>query len=170
VVFDHHTGANLAGAAGVATGPGKARRELSTDAGGRVRLTPIVPGAWTLAVRTPGYVARTLAVTVPAGDRPAQVTAPDLRLELERGAIVAGTVRDRAGDRVAGAARPWIRRGDARGHGHHRRLGEFRCATSRPAPSRVTGDQGDPAHRHSPPSSCGPGDERGGVELMVVAP
>ena len=58
VVFDHHTGANLPGLPVIATGPAKARRELSTDAAGRLRLTPIVPGAWTLAVRTPGYVAR----------------------------------------------------------------------------------------------------------------
>ena len=71
-------------------------------------------------------VARSLAVTVPAGDRPAQITAPDLRLELERGATVTGVVRDRAGDRVAGVALTLAADADAEARATTDSLGEFR--------------------------------------------
>ncbi|MBL8623658.1 MAG: carboxypeptidase regulatory-like domain-containing protein [Myxococcales bacterium] len=165
VVFDHHTGANLPGLPVLATGPGKARRELSTDAAGRVRLTPIVPGAWTLAVRTPGYVARALAVTVPPGDRPAQITAPDLRLELERGATVTGVVRDRAGDRVAGVALTLAADADAEARATTDSLGEFRLRDVPTGTVTLRATKG--GLRAQLELELRPGDERGGVDLTL---
>ena len=164
VVFDHHTGANLAGLPVLATGPAKARRELVTDDGGRVRLLPIAPGEWQLAVRTPGYVARSVRVTVDAGTHVGQVTAPDLRLELERGAIVAGLVRDRGGDRVAGA-RVVVRRGDDEVTATTDALGEFRLRDVPTGVITVTATKGSATR--SVELDLRPGDERGSVELAI---
>lgn len=125
LVFDHHTGDNLAGIAVTATGPGGELRDLVTDGRGELALVPVPAGRWTLRVRIPGYLARAITVDVPAGDRPAQATVRDVRLELERGALVAGTVRDRHGDRVAGA-RVSIERGDDEVGATSDALGEFR--------------------------------------------
>ena len=111
LVFDHHTGDARPGLPVIATGPAGARKETVTDPAGRVRLVPLAPGRWRLAVQTPGYLARRLDVDVVAGDRPGQITAPDLRLELERGATLAGIVRDLPGNRVGGATVA-IKRGD----------------------------------------------------------
>ena len=125
LVFDHHTGDNLAGIAVTATGPGGEQRDLVTDGRGELALVPVPAGRWTLRVRIPGYLARAITVDVPAGDRPGQATVRDVRLELERGALVAGTVRDRHGDRVAGA-RVSIERGDDEVGVASDALGEFR--------------------------------------------
>lgn len=125
VVFDHHTGENLEGIAVSASGPEGAQRDLVTDARGQLALVPVPAGRWTLRIKTPGYLARSLIVDVPAGDRPGQATVRDVRLELERGALVAGTVRDRLGNRVAGA-RVTITRGDDEVATTTDALGEFR--------------------------------------------
>jgi hypothetical protein len=167
VVFDHHTGSNLAGIPVIATGPDRDRREVTTDPSGRVRLVPIAAGPWRLAVRTPGYVAARLDATVPVGQRGGQITATDLRLELERGAIVAGTVRDRAGDRVARATIA-IRRGDLEVTATADAQGEFRAVDVPTGAVTVTATKG-PATATAT-LELRPGDERGGVELMVVAP
>ncbi|HVV87821.1 MAG TPA: carboxypeptidase regulatory-like domain-containing protein, partial [Kofleriaceae bacterium] len=125
VVFDHHTGDNLEGIAVAATGPGGLERDLVTDAQGHLTLVPVPAGRWTLRARTPGYLARSITVDVPAGDRPGQATVRDVRLELERGALVGGTVRDRHGDRVSGA-RVTITRGDDEVSATTDALGEYR--------------------------------------------
>ncbi|HYU16417.1 MAG TPA: carboxypeptidase regulatory-like domain-containing protein, partial [Candidatus Acidoferrum sp.] len=62
------------------------------------------PGTWTVEASARGYAGGELAVQVAAGSRPRQLTAPPVRLELSRGAILAGVVRDHDGERVAGAA------------------------------------------------------------------
>jgi len=51
------------------------------------------------------------AIDVPVGDRPGAITARDQRFELERGATLAGVVRDRFGSRLAGAKVTVRRRG-----------------------------------------------------------
>ncbi|MBK9037161.1 MAG: carboxypeptidase regulatory-like domain-containing protein [Myxococcales bacterium] len=164
LVFDHHTGASLPGLPVLATGPAGARRDLVTDSGGRARLGPIAPGPWKLAVRTPGYVARTLAAAVAAGDRAGQITAPDLRLELERGATVSGVVRDRVGDRVAGA-RITARRGDDELTVSTDSLGEFRLRDVPTGAVSVTATKGGASRAVA--LELRPGDERGGVELTL---
>ncbi len=167
VVFDHHTGQNLAGVAVTARGPAAAvrpRRDVSTDAGGRLTLTPIDAGRWTLAVEVPGYVRRSLAIDVPAGDRPAQVTARDLRLELERGALIAGLVRDRQGNRVAGA-KVVVRRGDDELTTNTDAEGEYRLRDVPTGPVEVTARKQGAAARTS--FELRPGDERLAVELTI---
>jgi hypothetical protein len=102
-VFDHHTGAAVGGVVVTATGPGGAREEAAVAVGGRFELGPLTSGIWHLAVSHPGYLPVERSVEVRAGDRAGAITVHDVRLELERGALVAGIVRDRYGTRVAAA-------------------------------------------------------------------
>ena len=125
LVLDHHTGEPILGVTLDARGPAGEKRELDTNASGRALAVPIAPGAWKLTAAVPGYVRRTLTADVPAGDAPAKLTARDLRLELERGAVIAGIVRDRRGDRVIGADIT-VRRGDQSVTTRSDALGEFR--------------------------------------------
>lgn len=125
LVLDHHTGEPILGVTLDAAGPGGEKRELDTNARGRALAVPIAPGAWKLTASVPGYVRRSLTADVPAGDGPAKITARDLRLELERGAVIAGVVRDRRGDRVIGA-KVTVRRGDEEVSARTDALGEFR--------------------------------------------
>jgi hypothetical protein len=103
VVRDRHTGAPLPSVAIVASGPVGGERSGQTDGDCAVTLVPIVAGAWTMRATLEGYVSATIEVVVPVGHRPREITVHDARLELERGAIVGGTVRDAWGNRVAGA-------------------------------------------------------------------
>ncbi|RMH44305.1 MAG: carboxypeptidase regulatory-like domain-containing protein [Deltaproteobacteria bacterium] len=107
-VRDAHTGSPIRAAEAVAVGPGDRRRVVRV-AGGTATVAPVVPGAWSVTVRAAGYVPRTVRVDIPAGDGPMAITARDVRVELERGATVAGVVRDAHGQRVAGAT---VRVGD----------------------------------------------------------
>jgi uncharacterized GH25 family protein len=103
VVLDHHTGAPVGGVVVAATGPGGARDETSAQLDGTFALGPLVPGAWRVAIAVPGYLPVERTVDVPAGDAAGAITVRDVRLELERGALLGGMVRDRYGTRVAGA-------------------------------------------------------------------
>jgi murein DD-endopeptidase MepM/ murein hydrolase activator NlpD len=101
-VRDAHTGAGLGDVRIDADGPRDRSAQATTGADGVADLRALAPGAWTLRVRVPGYVAVERALDVDAADRPA-----DVRIELARGATLAGVVRDRYGQRVAGA-RVWL--------------------------------------------------------------
>jgi protocatechuate 3,4-dioxygenase beta subunit len=104
LVRDAHTAGPIAAARVVATGPDGATHEVATAGDGAFSLAPVAAGSWTLSATAPGYVpAAAQIVSVAAGREPGQVTARDVRFQLERGAIVAGTVRDANGQRVAGA-------------------------------------------------------------------
>jgi protocatechuate 3,4-dioxygenase beta subunit len=104
LVRDAHTAGPIAAARVVATGPDGDGHEVATAADGAFSFVPVGAGSWTLAVTAPGYVpAPDQVVAVNAGREPGQVTARDVRFQLERGATVAGTVRDANGQRVAGA-------------------------------------------------------------------
>jgi hypothetical protein len=113
LVLDHHTGAPLAGIAVAATGPGNDRRSVATGQRGELRLSPLAPGRWTVRIAIPGYLAVQRAVDVAAGDGPGAATVRDLRFELERGAFLGGTVRDRFGSRVPGVKVAVSRRGES---------------------------------------------------------
>ncbi len=103
VLLDRHTGAPLGGVALRLTGPGDASIDLASAADGSFRQGALVAGSWTLAVDSPGYVPATLVVDVVAATSPDTITRPDVRFSLERGALLAGMVRDRRGTRQAGA-------------------------------------------------------------------
>ena len=102
-VRDKHTLSALTGIRVLATGPGGATFETASAEDGAVTLAPLRAGAWTLRVQTPGYVPLALPVQVKAGKEPHAITRRDVRVELMRGAILAGTVRDHQGTRVHGA-------------------------------------------------------------------
>jgi uncharacterized GH25 family protein len=103
-VRDVHTSGPVAAARVVASGPGDASHEVATEGDGSFSIMPLAAGSWTLEVTAPGYVpAAPQTVSVAAAREPGQVTARDVRIQLERGATVAGTVRDVNGQRVAGA-------------------------------------------------------------------
>ena len=69
-----------------------------TDAQGLTELRGLAAGEWTIVVRATGYSTLTRQLTIRAERVP-----QDLRLDLARGAIIGGVVRDRFGRRVAGA-------------------------------------------------------------------
>jgi hypothetical protein len=92
-------GADLvAGVRVVARGPTGQTIERMTDARGSLELRALASGTWTLSARAPGYSPTSREVTIRAGDAVAQV-----QLELARSATIGGVVRDRFGQRVAGA-------------------------------------------------------------------
>ncbi len=95
---DHHTARGLAAQRVAALGPGDRRVEALTDARGFAELRGLAPGAWRLTADAAGYVTDELRVEV----RPGRF-AEDVRLELSRGATVAGVIRDGHGERVEGA-------------------------------------------------------------------
>ncbi|MEM9491788.1 MAG: carboxypeptidase-like regulatory domain-containing protein [Myxococcota bacterium] len=102
-IGDAHTGAAITGAEIRASGPGQQTVTSASGEGGVLALGPLPAGTWTLAVRAPGYVPQRATLALSAGSEPGQITVRDLRVELARGARVAGVVRDRYGERVAGA-------------------------------------------------------------------
>jgi protocatechuate 3,4-dioxygenase beta subunit len=102
-VRDRSTGAVLRSARVAATSPSAARRDATTGPDGRAQIGGLASGTWTISASAPGYAAAAATVEVPAGRRLGDLTARDLHLDLTRGAVLAGVVRDQSGDRVAGA-------------------------------------------------------------------
>jgi hypothetical protein len=97
-VADARSGAPLAGVRVEAAGPGGQSASRTTDAQGYAELRALAAGEWTVQVRASGYTAGRHVVAVGATR-----AWPELRLDLQRSAIVGGVVRDRFGRRVAGA-------------------------------------------------------------------
>ncbi|MBX3161304.1 MAG: carboxypeptidase regulatory-like domain-containing protein [Deltaproteobacteria bacterium] len=102
-LLDGASGAPLVGIAISGDGPGVATADAATDADGRWKLGPLVPGTWKLEVALPGYRPFVREIDVPVGRAPGAITVRDIRIDLARGALVGGTVRDSRGNRVAGA-------------------------------------------------------------------
>jgi hypothetical protein len=90
--------------------PGASPRTTGAGADGRFSFAPLSPGRYRLTASARGFAPSSVDVEVEAGDRPREITARDVRLELVGGASVAGTVRDENGERVAGAV---VRAGSA---------------------------------------------------------
>lgn len=124
-VIDHHTGDPLAGIAVAIEGAG-GRREVATGPRGELAIGPLLAGAYTLRVDVPGYLAVEQRVEVGAGGEAGAVTVRDLRVELERGALLAGIVRDRHGARLAGATVTVSRDGGGRAQARTDSEGQFR--------------------------------------------
>ncbi|MGE5186509.1 MAG: carboxypeptidase-like regulatory domain-containing protein, partial [Acidobacteriota bacterium] len=82
---------------------------------------------------------------VPAGSSPGATTVRDVRLELARGALVGGTVRDARGQRLAGA-HVTVRRADGSGdavEADSDAQGEFRLRDCPAGEVVVTATHGD---------------------------
>ena len=102
-VIDGTSGAPQTGIVVAGAGPGGAVAEATTDKAGRWKLGPLAPGTWKLTVKLPGFLAFSREVSVTAARTPGQTSVHDVRLDLARGALVGGTVRDARGQRLAGA-------------------------------------------------------------------
>jgi protocatechuate 3,4-dioxygenase beta subunit len=101
-VRDRHTTGGISAGRLTLAGPGGEARKLELSDGAAV-LAPIRKGRWTVRVAADGYVPLSMSMDVPAGDGPRAISIRSLRIDMERGATIGGTVRDRHGERVAGA-------------------------------------------------------------------
>jgi hypothetical protein len=114
VLLDEGNGDPIAGMTIDATGPSGATADATTDASGLWKLGPLKPGKWRVEVKLPGFLPIARELDVPVSRVPGSTSVRDVRLELARGAILGGTVRDRRGQRLGGA-RVTVRRSDGRG-------------------------------------------------------
>jgi protocatechuate 3,4-dioxygenase beta subunit len=114
VLLDDFTGDPIAGMTVDARGPGGATADAITDGKGLWTLGPLAPGRWRIEVKLPGYLPSTRELDVPVARAPGATSVRDIRIELARGAVVGGTVRDRRGRRVGGA-KVTVRRADDTG-------------------------------------------------------
>lgn len=166
-LLDGASGSPLPGMTIDARGPGGATAETSTDDRGQWKLGPLRPGAWKLTVKQPGYLAASQDVDVKASAAPGVSSVRDVRIELQRGALLGGTVRDRRGQRVGGA-RITVRRADGSGiavDADADAQGEFRihdCPTGELVISAMKGDA-----TGSTSATVRPGDEILGLSIDV---
>jgi protocatechuate 3,4-dioxygenase beta subunit len=113
-LLDDASGAPLPGIAIDARGPGGLSAETATDDKGQWKLGPLRPGSWRLSVKQPGYLPLSRDLDVKVSLAPGVTSVRDIRIELQRGALLGGTVRDGRGQRVAGAEIT-VRRADGSG-------------------------------------------------------
>jgi hypothetical protein len=102
-VLDAASGAPIPSIALAAAGPDSALAEAATDKLGRWKLGPLRPGRWRITVKQPGYLAQVRELDVPVARVPGGMSVRDIRIDLARGALLGGTVRDARGQRVAAA-------------------------------------------------------------------
>jgi len=115
VLLDDTAGTPIAGMTIDADGPGGLTAEAVTDDKGLWRLGPLRPGLWKISVKLPGYMPTTVEREVKAGRAPGETTVRDVRIDLLRGALLGGEVRDkRSGMRLKGA-HVTVRRADGSG-------------------------------------------------------
>jgi murein DD-endopeptidase MepM/ murein hydrolase activator NlpD len=155
---DAHTAAALAGIHVDADGPGDRTARAVTDGRGLASFTGLSPGAWTLRVRADGYIAAEKRVEVAAARVPREV-----RVELSRGATLAGVVRDRYGRRVSGATV------SAGGVSTRTDIdGNFRLVDVPVGAVEVVAEHGDGAARGAISLELAPGDEHLTLKLDVL--
>ena len=138
-----------------AAGPAGASAEATTDTAGRWKLGPIRSGHWRLELHQPGYLAQTRDLDVPAARAPGATTVRDVRIDLARGGLVGGTVRDGRGQRVA-RAHVIVRLADGSGapvDGDADASGEFRLRDCPSGDSSWSRPAATPAGRS--PRACG---------------
>jgi uncharacterized GH25 family protein len=102
-LLDAASGAPIPSVTLTASGPANALTEASTDKAGRWKLGPLKPGRWKIAVKQPGYLAQLRELDVPVAHMPGGTSVRDIRIDLSRGALVGGTVRDARGQRITAA-------------------------------------------------------------------
>jgi hypothetical protein len=101
-LLDGASGAAIASMTIVAHGPRDLTAEATTDKQGLFKLGPLAAGRWKIIIKQPGYLALAHELDVPAARAPGQTSVRDVRLDLARGALVGGTVRDARGMRATG--------------------------------------------------------------------
>ena len=102
-LLDAASGAPIPSVTLAAAGPANALAEASTDKAGRWKLGPLKPGRWKIAIKLPGYIAQVRELDVPVAHTPGGTSVRDIRIELARGALIGGTVRDARGQRITAA-------------------------------------------------------------------
>ena len=146
-LLDAATGAPITGVAITGSGPASASAEATTDKLGRWKLGPLRPGHWKLAVKLPGYLPLASEHDVPVSRVPGATSVRDVRLELARGAMVGGTVRDGNGRR-APKAHVIVRRADGVAvEGDTDSQGEFRLRDCPSGEIEVVATKGDATGR-----------------------
>jgi hypothetical protein len=103
VVLDATSGAPIPSVTLAASGPASALAEAASDKLGRWKLGPLRPGRWKIAINQPGYLAAVRELDVPVAHSPGGTSVRDVRIDLARGALLGGTVRDARGQRVGAA-------------------------------------------------------------------
>jgi hypothetical protein len=166
-VIDATSGSPQASIVITATGPNGSEAEATTDKNGLWKLGPLTPGSWKLVVKLPGFLALSREVDVTAARTPGQTSVRDVRLELQRGALVGGTVRDARGQRLAGAV---VRVVPANGSGSATEgttdnLGEFKIRDAPTGDVIVTATKGDATGATR--ATVRPGDEILGLSIDV---
>ena len=132
----------LAGVTLTAKGGGTAAIETSTESNGRWKLGPLAKGHWKIEVKLPGYLPFGKDIDVPAAMRAGSTTVRDVRIDLARGALVGGTVRDARGQRVANA-HVVIRSAASEADGDADAQGEFRIHDAPTGDVIVEASRGD---------------------------
>jgi Carboxypeptidase regulatory-like domain len=163
-LLDGASGAPLSSVTLTGIGPSGATAEASTDKVGRWKLGPLKPGHWKISVALAGYLPVAREVDVPASSAPGATSVRDVRIDLPRGALVGGTVRDANGRRVAGA-HVVIRGADITVEGDTDAQGEFRVRDAPTGQLEVTAARGDA--RGTTTATVRPGDELLGLAIEI---
>ena len=164
VLLDASSGAALASVTLTGAGPGGATAETSTDKDGHWKLGPLRPGHWKAEVHLPGYLPASRELDVPVSHAPGATSVRDIRIDLARGALLGGTVRDSHGSRLA-SAHITVKGGDVTVEADSDAQGEFRihdCPTGDVGISATFGDLGGSLH-----VTVRPGDELLSLELEL---
>jgi carboxypeptidase family protein len=155
-LLDAVSGDPIASVTITGAGPGGATAETTTDKAGHYKLGPLRIGHWKLEVHLPGYLAQSRELDVPASHAPGATSVRDVRIDLARGALLGGTVRDGRGQRLAGA-HITVRASDVTIEGDADAQGDFRlrdCPTGDVGISATRGDLAGSLH-----VTVRPGDE-----------
>ena len=147
-----------------ARGPNGASVEAATDKVGLWKLGALRPGHWTIEVKQPGYLPTTREVDVPAATRAGTTTVRDVRIDLARGALVGGIVRDARGQRVA-VAHVIVKSATATVEGDTDGQGEFRIHDAPTGDVSVQAQKGDA--NGSTHVTVRPGDEVLGLAVEI---
>jgi hypothetical protein len=167
VLLDDFTGDALAGMTVDARGPGGVAADAISDDKGIWTLGPLVAGRWRVEVKLPGYLPNSRELDVPVARAPGATSVRDIRIELVRGAVVGGTVRNRRGQRVGGA-RITIKRADGTGDAVESdadSLGDFRIRDVPTGTLIISAAQDDAVGSTS--ATVRPGDEVLGLAIEI---
>jgi hypothetical protein len=153
-------GAAISGAKLVARGPDGDTRRATTSRRGAARLSPLAAGTWALQASARGYADGVVDVDIASSTRPGEIPATAVRIDLGRGAILAGVVRDQNGERVSGAA---VAVGNSRTTSDAD--GQFRLTQVMTGPVVIEAEKGEA--RGALELDLAPGDELVTLELRV---